>query len=197
MSREATAKKVRRARATAKTKTAARAKPAAKVGRPEKVLPIEAAKVGQLATMGLTDLEIADVLDVSTSTLHARFRVALKRGRGVLHQSLRHRQVALAMGGNVTMLIWLGKNLLDQTDRLRQETIDATPHDRCSTEPCPRCGAESPRHGKDRVAAIMRDDEARAAYNKLCDRLNELQGPTPPAESRLHRRATAGGNGDG
>lgn len=39
----------------------------------------------------------------------------LKRGTGKI--SLRRKQFEIAMAGNPTMLIWLGRNYLDQTER--------------------------------------------------------------------------------
>lgn len=40
----------------------------------------------------------------------------LKRGRGKI--SIRRKQYEMAMGGNVALLIWLGKQWLDQRDQM-------------------------------------------------------------------------------
>jgi hypothetical protein len=42
--------------------------------------------------------------------------VELLKGRESLKQSLRRAQIKLALSGNAVMLIWLGKNLLGQSD---------------------------------------------------------------------------------
>jgi hypothetical protein len=44
-----------------------------------------------------------------------------------LKASIRRKQIAVGLAGNVTMLIWLGKQHLGQQDRLQQETVDYTP----------------------------------------------------------------------
>jgi len=70
-----------------------------------------------LASIGCTLDEISLVLEVSKRTLERRFDAAIKRGRAKLCASLRRKQVEQAMAGNSTMLVWLGKQLLGQTDR--------------------------------------------------------------------------------
>jgi len=48
-----------------------------------------------------------------------------EKGFGRLKISLRRQQIESAKGGNVAMLIWLGKRLLDQTDK-REVVQEAT-----------------------------------------------------------------------
>jgi len=55
-----------------------------------------------------------------------------KRGMDKGCLSLRHKQFNLAKGGDKTMLIWLGKQLLGQVDR-REIKSDVTTH-RSTTE---------------------------------------------------------------
>ena len=45
------------------------------------------------------------------------FRRAYEKSFGRIKISLRRQQIESAKGGNVTMLIWLGKQLLDQADK--------------------------------------------------------------------------------
>jgi hypothetical protein len=49
--------------------------------------------------------------------LNRRFAAEIAKGRAEGRTSLRRKQWELAMGGNATMLIFLGKNMLGQTDR--------------------------------------------------------------------------------
>jgi len=85
----------------------------------------------QLARAGNTQVEIASLLGVSKSTLQ-RFldsnedaAAAAERGADMLKASLRSKQVELALAGDTTMLIWLGKQLLGQKDH-RHVTADGT-----------------------------------------------------------------------
>lgn len=81
--------------------------------------------IQSLAQAGCTDEEIAVHLECSPDTLTRRYADILKRGRGQLKMSLRRAQVKKAFGGDNTMLIWLGKNLLGQKDRpLEEENED-------------------------------------------------------------------------
>jgi len=84
------------------------------IGRDKK--PILSADVFKLAAIGCKDIEIADWFGVDGNTLRYNFNVELLKGRLTLSQSLRRKQIEVAMGGNPTMLIFLGKNLLGQSD---------------------------------------------------------------------------------
>ena len=72
--------------------------------------------VYKLAAMGCTDSEIARWFDLSESTLKYNFSDIIAKGREQLKQSLRRSQIKLALSGNATMLIWLGKNILGQSE---------------------------------------------------------------------------------
>ena len=76
-----------------------------------------------LAGFGLTLAEIAAACGCSDDTLHRRARAQIDRGWADMRASLKRKQYEVAMAGNVTMLIWLGKNYLDQTDR---QVVDQT-----------------------------------------------------------------------
>jgi len=88
---------------------------------------IDAKQVEELARIGCTEEDMATVLGVSVDTLQRRkrtcaeFRGAIEKGRASLRNSLRRLQVKKALEGNVTMLIWLGKQLLGQSDRQSTE----------------------------------------------------------------------------
>jgi len=72
--------------------------------------------VYKLAAIGSTDREIARWFDVDENTLRYNFSNIIAKGREDLTQSLRMAQLKLALSGNAVMLIWLGKNLLGQSD---------------------------------------------------------------------------------
>jgi hypothetical protein len=72
--------------------------------------------VYELAAIGCTDREIAQWFDVDENTLRYNFSEILAKGREDLKHSLRRAQLKLALSGNAVMLIWLGKNILGQSD---------------------------------------------------------------------------------
>ena len=84
------------------------------IGRDKKPVPTQ--DVFKLAAIGCKDHEIADWFGVDQNTLRYNFSVELVKGRETLKQSLRRKQIEVAMQGNAVMLIWLGKNLLGQSD---------------------------------------------------------------------------------
>jgi hypothetical protein len=73
--------------------------------------------VERFASVGCTQQEIATLLGIGKATLERHYGPTYEKGLANLKQSLRRKQVDLAKAGNVTMLIWLGKNLLEQRDR--------------------------------------------------------------------------------
>ena len=86
------------------------------VGRGRNKRVVTPDDVYKLAAIGSTDREIARWFDVNEETLRYNFKDIIAKGREDLAQSLRHAQLKLALSGNATMLIWLGKNLLGQSD---------------------------------------------------------------------------------
>lgn len=84
------------------------------VGRDKTVIPPE--EVYKLAQIGCKDKEIADWFGIDSNTLRYNFSVELLKGRESLKHSLRRAQISVALNGNPTMLVWLGKNLLGQSD---------------------------------------------------------------------------------
>jgi IS30 family transposase len=92
------------------------------MARPRKAVDPE--KVKQLAALGLSNAEVAAVLEVSPDTIERRFKQEMKAGRERRNASLRRKQFEVAMTGNATMLIWLGKQHLEQKDKL-EHVVDA------------------------------------------------------------------------
>jgi hypothetical protein len=72
--------------------------------------------VYELAAIGCTDSEIARWFDLAETTLKYNFSEIIAKGREDVKMTLRRAQLQLALSGNATMLIWLGKNLLGQSD---------------------------------------------------------------------------------
>ena len=85
------------------------------MARPKAVIDTESIK--KLAQLHCTFDEIATFCNVSTKTLQRRFVHTIKRGREMGKISLRRAQFEKAIGGNVVMQIWLGKQHLDQRDK--------------------------------------------------------------------------------
>lgn len=94
------------------------------VGRDKKVIP--QSEVEHLASLGCNDREIAEYFGLSESTLRYNFSLELTNGRHSLKCSLRRAQLQTALSGNATLLIWLGKNILLQSDN-PTNTVDTKP----------------------------------------------------------------------
>ena len=92
-----------------------------KGGRPKKDIKLSPeALVLDLAEMQCTQDEIAAVLGISTDTVRSRFSTQLKKGKDKGKASLRRVQWDIARSGGsgaATMAIWLGKQMLEQTDK--------------------------------------------------------------------------------
>ena len=101
-------------------------------------IPIDMKKVDDLLIAGCKGTEVASYFGIHPDTLYSRVEKekgmtftaysAQKRQKG--ESLLRAQQFAKALGatkeGDNMMLIWLGKNRLDQTDNVKQ---DASPQD--------------------------------------------------------------------
>ena len=84
------------------------------IGRNKIVVPPD--EVEHQASLGCTDREIARYFGVKDDTLRRHFADYLIKGRHNLKTSLRQAQLRVALDGNATMLIWLGKNILAQQE---------------------------------------------------------------------------------
>jgi hypothetical protein len=94
---------------------------------PRPKLEIDPEQVENMAAIGCTVDEMATILGCSGRTLQKRFFTPIERGRSRLNRSLRRKQAEMALNGNVTMLIWLGKQYLGQRERIdetrREEVV--------------------------------------------------------------------------
>lgn len=89
------------------------------------LIPVDWDQVEKMCAIQCTGEEIAGVMGFSYDTLERACKreqnlafaeyMAQKRQEG--KASLRRKQYTTAMEGNPTMLVWLGKNWLNQTDK--------------------------------------------------------------------------------
>ena len=84
---------------------------------PRQKLDIDPKKVEALASYGCTNTEIASFFGCEKSTITKRFSINVAKGKEGGKIRLRQKQFETAMNGNVAMLIWLGKQMLDQRDK--------------------------------------------------------------------------------
>lgn len=87
------------------------------VGRGDSKSVIDPQEIYELAKLYCTFKEIADWFDLPVETLKYNFRDIIEKGYQATKQKLRRKQIQVACDGNVTMLIFLGKNLLGQSDQ--------------------------------------------------------------------------------
>lgn len=85
------------------------------IGRKKTVIPEE--QVAELSKLHCTNQEMADFFDVPLQTFVDNFRDIITKGRLQTNQRLRQAQLKLALNGDRSMLIWLGKNILGQSDQ--------------------------------------------------------------------------------
>lgn len=106
------------------------------MGRPRK--EINWLEVEKLCQLQCTQEEIAWFCDVSLDTIErhcliefeATFAEYYKQKKGVGKIALRKAQWQSAIGGNVTMQIWLGKQLIGQTEPRDQSSTDQSKNTR-------------------------------------------------------------------
>jgi len=84
------------------------------VGRPK--IEIDEELLYKLATIHCTMKEMVDILGVSEDTLKNRFSGIIDKGKAEGKTRLRRKQMEVALEGNPTMLIFLGKAMLGQSD---------------------------------------------------------------------------------
>ncbi|MBF0410988.1 MAG: hypothetical protein HQM10_26830 [Candidatus Riflebacteria bacterium] len=96
---------------------------------PRKKIAIDPVQVETLARLGATNTEIAAFFGVDEGTIRKRFSEFLTKGRQNGKIKLRTLQWRAAEKGNVAMLIFLGKNILKQSDKTVTEHtgIDGKP----------------------------------------------------------------------
>lgn len=79
---------------------------------------IDPEQVEKLARMKCTLREMAEFMGCNEKTLRNRFSAEIRKGGAQGKISLRRMQWKSAENGSTAMLIWLGKQYLDQKDRI-------------------------------------------------------------------------------
>ena len=64
----------------------------------------------------MTKEGLIEFFGIPRETLKYNFRDIITKGKERTKQRLRQAQIKLALSGNATMLIWLGKNMLNQSE---------------------------------------------------------------------------------
>ena len=93
------------------------------MARPKKY-NISKEEVFKLASYGCTNVEIADFYGCDEGLIRKSYSEFLTKGRANVKIRLRKLQWQSAENGNVTMQIFLGKNILGQQDRIEQAELD-------------------------------------------------------------------------
>ena len=86
------------------------------VGRPKKY-NIDSHQVEQLAGFGCSNTEIASFFGCSKDLIGKSYSTNVAKGQDSGKIRLRQYQWSAAKKGNVAMLIWLGKQILGQSDK--------------------------------------------------------------------------------
>ena len=101
------------------------------MARPKKY-DIDTEQVEKLASFGCTNIEIASVFGCDESLIRKSYSEFLIKGREKGKVRLRQLQWKAAEAGSHTMLVWLGKQVLGQTDK--QEVEVTKPFDKIDLE---------------------------------------------------------------
>tara|TARA_R100001244_G_scaffold129689_1_gene101279 strand:+ start:967 stop:1305 length:339 start_codon:yes stop_codon:yes gene_type:complete len=95
-------------------------------GRPAKIFTEEQQlQIVKLSELHCTQKEIADVMDVSLDVIRKQENLDLiSKGKSKGKIKLRQAQMKSALNGSVVSQIWLGKNMLSQSDQYRDADGD-------------------------------------------------------------------------
>ena len=93
------------------------------MGRPKKY-NIDTEQVEKLAGLGCSNTEIASFFGVGEHVIRKSYAEFLEKGRDKGKIRLRQWQMKAAERGNVAMLIWLGKQMLGQSDKQEITTTE-------------------------------------------------------------------------
>ena len=115
---------------------------------------IDLAELERLSALQCTDQEIACWFGVTTRTIERRrtepkFAAVMERGKAKGRISVRRMQMKLLEQGSAVMGIWLGKQILGQTDQITHEIHG----DLRTVILMPNAGDVAERHAKELVSA--------------------------------------------
>jgi hypothetical protein len=94
-------------------------------GRPKKELDRE--QVYKLALMHCNMTEMSDFFGVDVKTLRVNYSQEILKGKAEGKIRLRKKQFEVAEKGNCSMLIWLGKQVLNQSDQQNGDDFESLP----------------------------------------------------------------------
>ena len=103
---------------------------------------VDREKVEMLSSFGCTIMEIAKFFLVDESLIRRDYKDELRRGKEQMKLRLRQLQWKYAEQGNTSLLIFLGKNYLNQTDK---QQVDMTGNLEAVLK---ECGFEESKIGK-------------------------------------------------
>ena len=90
------------------------------MSRPKKY-KIDTEQIKKLAKLGATNKEIGDFFGCSADLIEKSYSEYLTKGRAEMKMRLRQLQWKSAEKGNVVMQIWLGKQILGQSENIITE----------------------------------------------------------------------------
>ena len=93
------------------------------MGRPKKYI-IDPKQIQKLASLGCTNKEKSEFFGCSADLLEKSYSEFLTKGRAEQKIRLRQLQWKSAEKGNVSMQIFLGKNMLGQQDKIEQTELE-------------------------------------------------------------------------
>ena len=93
------------------------------MARPKKY-NIDTKQLQKLSKFGCTNKEMADFFGCSPDLLEKSYSEFMTKGRSEMKMRLRQLQWRSSEKGNVTMQIFLGKNILGQQDKIEQTELD-------------------------------------------------------------------------
>ncbi len=86
---------------------------------------IDTKRIEELITLGASEDEIANLMEISETEFRQRFRQLAARAKAHRSISLRRAQLQSAMDGNVRSLIFLGKQYLGQSNNPKNSEEDS------------------------------------------------------------------------
>lgn len=87
-----------------------------------KVKPVDTELIEKLAAINCSMEEIAHAVKLNRRTLQRRYAAVIEKGRSTGKTSLKRKMWETAMNGNITMMIWLSKQMLGYADKVENKT---------------------------------------------------------------------------
>ena len=132
---------------------------------PKRKSRVDREKVEMLSSFGCTIMEIAKFFVVDESLIRRDYGDEFKRGKEQMKLRLRQLQWKYAEQGNTSLLIFLGKNYLNQTDK---QQLDMTGNLEAVLK---ECGFEESKIGKKNTESpkVLASDRIQADQESISD----------------------------